>query len=128
MKVLIATHNPAKLKRYQSLLKDIATVSLLSLADLRITHRTDEPYETAKENAIYKASEYAKLSNLITIAIDEAVKTNFLSDTEQPGVFVRRIHKTKEEVSDEQALAHWKEVFLRYPHADKQFIWDFSIV
>lgn len=127
MKILIATHNPAKLKRYQTIVKDVPELELTTLTDLGITHKVTEPFQTAKENAIYKAKEYAKLSALPTLAIDEAVITNFLPPEKQPGVFVKRIKKTNEEVTDEEILDHWKKIFQQHPQKDKLFIWDFSI-
>ena len=127
MKILIATHNPAKFERYRQLLKDIPGITLVSLTDLRITQKVDEPFSTARENAIHKAKFYASLSHLPTLAIDEATKTNFLPDNEQPGVFVRRFANTDKEMTDEEQLKYWKQIFDKYPEENKEFEWDFSI-
>jgi inosine/xanthosine triphosphate pyrophosphatase family protein len=127
MKILIATHNPAKLKRYKSLVNEIPNLELITLTELNITAKVDEPHNTAKENAIHKAKEYANISGLPTIAIDEGVMTNFLPPEEQPGVFVKRIKKTNAEVTDEEILEHWKNIFQQYPQKTKKFIWDFSV-
>ena len=54
-----------------------------------------EPYNEVLDNAIIKAKEYASLSQLPVLAIDEALKTNFLPDSEQPGAFVRRFSGDK---------------------------------
>ena len=127
MKILIATHNQAKFERYTRLLKDIPNIELLSLKDLGITTKVDEPFETAQENAEHKAREYAKLTQLPTLAIDEATTTNFLPENEQPGVYVRRFADKNKEMTDEEALTIWQQLFQKYPQKDKQFIWDFSI-
>jgi len=126
-RVLIATHNQGKLKRYKNLFADLSGLELLSLQELNINTKIDEPYNNPKENAIYKAKEYAKISFLPTVAIDEALTTNFLPENEQPGVFVRRFNKEKKELSDLEVLETWKDVFQLYPGENRQFIWDFRL-
>lgn len=126
MDILIATHNQGKIKRYRRLLADIASLNLRTLSELGIDYRTDEPFLTSGENATHKARVYGDLSQLPTIAIDEAVSTNFLPDNEQPGVFVRRF-RTGQELTDIEVLTAWSEIFTIYPTTDKQFVWDFSL-
>lgn len=127
MKLLVATHNPSKFQRYKRLLNGIPNLELLSLVDVGITDKVNEPFYNARDNAEYKAKEYAKMSGLPTIAIDEATSTNFLPDNEQPGVFVRRFTNKEKEMTDEESLAVWHELFQKYPQNPKRFIWDFSI-
>lgn len=62
-----------------------------------------------------------------TIAIDEALTTNFLPEKEQPGVFVRRFNKDKRELSDSEVLDIWKKITQLYPGENRQFIWDFRL-
>ncbi len=126
-KILIATHNQGKLKRYKSLFADLKDLEILSLQDLNIDVKVDEPYNNPEENAIYKAKEYAKISLLPTIAVDEALTTNFLPENEQPGVFVRRFNKEKRELSDLEVLEIWKKISQLYPGENRQFIWDFRL-
>lgn len=126
MKILLATHNPAKLKRYAQLLS-IFDVEVVTLAEFGITEKVEENFQTSLENAIFKAQSYAKLSGLPTLAIDEAVHTNFLPDDEQPGVYARRFSKEKRELTDEELLNVWLEIFKQYPQTDKEFYWDFSV-
>jgi inosine/xanthosine triphosphate pyrophosphatase family protein len=127
MKILIATHNSAKLTRYQRLLESVPSLELVSLDDIKITDKIDEPFENSRDNAVHKAKEFAKLSGLITIGIDEAVSTNFLPKGEQPGVYVRRLHKGGKEATDEQVLSYWRELFDKYDVEDKRFEWDFHV-
>jgi len=127
MKILIATHNSAKLTRYQRLLESVPSLELVSLDDVDITDKIDEPFENSRDNAIHKAKEFAKLSGLITIGIDEAVSTNFLPKGEQPGVYVRRLHKEGKEATDEQVLSYWRELVDKYDVKDKRFEWDYHI-
>lgn len=126
MKILLASHNQGKIKRYQRLFSDIKNLKLVTLNDLEIDFKADEPFTSPQENSVHKAQVYGNLSQLPTIAIDEAVSTNFLPQNEQPGVFVRRF-KNKKELSDEEVLVIWQEVFNLYPKANHQFIWDFSL-
>lgn len=128
MDILIATHNPAKFERYKRLVSQTGNnLNIFSLRDLNISAKVEEPFSNSKENAIYKAKRYAEASNMITVAIDEAVTTNFLPNNEQPGVYVRRLKKDKTEATDEQVLEFWQKTFEIYPQADKKFIWNFSI-
>jgi len=127
MKILIATHNPEKLKRYQNLFADFANLELLSLKDLNITTKIDEPHNSSEENSIFKAKEYGKISLLPTIAIDEALSTNFLPENEQPGVFVRRFNKEKRELNDLEVIDIWKKISQLYPGENRRFIWDFRM-
>jgi len=126
-KILIATHNQGKLKRYKNLFTDLKDLEILSLQDLNIDVKVDEPYNNPEENAIYKAKEYAKISLLPTIAVDEALTTNFLPENEQPGVFVRRFNKERRELSDLEVLEIWKKISQLYPGESRQFIWDFRL-
>lgn len=127
MKILIATHNPAKFNRYKTLLQPLDNLEVVSLSDIGITEKIDEPFTNAKDNAIHKAKFYSKKTNLITIAIDEAVHTNFLPNDEQPGVYVRRLKKGNTEFTDQDILSFWEETFRQYPQPNKKFVWDFSI-
>ena len=126
MNILIATHNQGKIKRYRRLFSDIANLNLIALAELDISYKADEPFSTPAENSIHKAKIYGDLSQLPTIAIDEAVSTSFLPDNEQPGVFVRRFRSGRD-LTDAEVLVVWQEIFKIYTQADRQFIWDFSL-
>ena len=126
-KILIATHNQGKLNRYKNLFANLGDLELVSLSDLNIDVKVDEPYNSPEDNSIFKAKEYGRISLLPTIAVDEAVVTNFLPENEQPGVFVRRFNKDKRELSDEEVLDIWKEISRLYPKENRQFIWDFRL-
>ena len=82
-RLLIATGNPGKMREYVSLLQDIP-FELVSLRNLGITHEVDETGETFEENAWLKASEYAALSEMLTLADDSGLEVNALSG--EPGV------------------------------------------
>ncbi len=87
----------------------------------------EEPHTTPLENALLKAQEYFTLSGIPTLAVDEAVTTNFLPENEQPGVFIRRATKGRE-LTDLEIIDFWKNVFQKYPREEKNFIWNMAIV
>ena len=82
-RLLIATGNPGKMREYQDLLKEIP-FKLVSLRDLGITHEVEETGETFEENAWLKASEYAAISGILTLADDSGLEVDALSG--EPGV------------------------------------------
>jgi len=82
-RLLIATGNPGKMREYQGLLRDLP-FELVSLRDLGITHEVDETGETFEENAWLKASEYAAISGMLTLADDSGLEVDALSG--EPGV------------------------------------------
>ena len=81
--LLIATGNPGKMREYVSLLSDIP-FELVSLHDLGITHEVEETGTTFEENAWLKASEYAAISGILTLADDSGLEVDALSG--EPGV------------------------------------------
>ncbi len=127
MKILIASHNPGKIDRFKNLLKDLKDFEVVSLEDEGITIDVHEPFLTSKENAVHKAKEYANLSGLITLAIDDSATTNFLPDNEQPGVFLKRYSKDRKELSEKGIHEVWRDIFQKYPQEDKRFIWNSTI-
>ena len=82
-RLLIATGNPGKMREYAGLPRDIP-LELVSLRDLAITHEVEETGETFEENAWLKASEYAAISGLLTLADDSGLEVDALSG--EPGV------------------------------------------
>ncbi len=85
--LLVATGNPGKLREYAGLLRD-APFSLVSLKDVGISHEVEETGETFAENAWLKASEYATLSGMLTLADDSGLEVDALGG--DPGVHSAR--------------------------------------
>ena len=82
-RLLIATNNPGKMREYAGLFRD-EPFELLSLADLGISHEVDEMGLTFRENAWLKASEYAALAGILTLADDSGLEVDALGG--EPGV------------------------------------------
>ena len=81
--LLVATGNPGKLREYAGLLRD-APFTLVSLKDIGITHEVEETGDTFAENAWLKASGYAALSGMLTLADDSGLEVDALGG--HPGV------------------------------------------
>lgn len=86
-KLLIATHNQGKIREYQSLLADLP-LAVTSLAAEGIELDVEETGVTFTENAILKASTYARLSGLWTWADDSGLEVDALNGA--PGVYSAR--------------------------------------
>lgn len=89
-KILIATHNPAKLSEIQRGLEPLIDqgCKLLSLKEINITETTLETGKTFRENAELKAKYYGKISKLPTLADDGGITIDALNG--EPGVKSRR--------------------------------------
>jgi XTP/dITP diphosphohydrolase len=82
-KLLIATHNPGKVREYQDLLADLP-LTITWLEAEKITFAVAETGATFAENARLKALTYAQLSGLLTWADDSGLEVDALGGW--PGV------------------------------------------
>lgn len=84
-KLLIATHNPAKLSEIKEYLSPLLPqMQILSLTDLHIQVEPEETGRTFLENAKLKAEYYADISRLPTLADDGGLAIEILHG--EPGV------------------------------------------
>ena len=81
--LLVATSNPGKLHEYQGLLGD-TPFRLVSLREVGITEEVEETGDTFAENAWLKASGYAQISGMLTLADDSGLEVDALGG--EPGV------------------------------------------
>ncbi len=86
-KLLIATHNAGKLAELRDLLSD-APYTLVSLSDVGIELDVDETGQTLEENAALKATTYAQLAGILTLADDSGLEVDALDGA--PGVHSAR--------------------------------------
>ncbi len=84
--LLIATHNPAKIKELALGLKPLREkgIKLVTLEDLGITDEPEETGNTFEDNALLKAKYYSLLTRLPTISDDGGIVIEALSG--EPGV------------------------------------------
>ena len=69
MKVLFATTNPAKIKKYVDKLKE-KDIEILTIKDLGINLKPEETGKNAIENAYIKAKAYYDKTKITTIGMD----------------------------------------------------------
>ena len=91
MKVLFATTNPAKIKRYSNKLQERG-LQVLTLKDIDIKLEVEENGKNAIENAYIKAKAYYEATGMITIAVDDNLFIEELPEDKQPGTNVRRVN------------------------------------
>jgi XTP/dITP diphosphohydrolase len=97
--ILIATSNQAKFEEIRQFLSDIP-ITCVGLRDVGITDSVEETGKTFEENAILKATLYAKKSGLATLADDGGLEIDALHG--EPGVHSHRwIHKDREDEDEE---------------------------
>jgi XTP/dITP diphosphohydrolase len=86
-KLLVATNNRGKLREYAELLKGLP-FELTTLSEHGITEEVEETGSSLTQNAIHKATEYAKLGGLTTMADDSGLEVDVLGG--EPGPLSRR--------------------------------------
>jgi XTP/dITP diphosphohydrolase len=109
-KLLIATHNPAKLNELSELLTDLP-IQLVSLSDVGITEDIEEDGKTYEENSQKKALFYAKKSGLPSISDDGGIEIAALNNA--PGVHSKRW--IGENTTEDDLIAHMQKVANELP-------------
>jgi len=100
-RLLLATNNTGKLREYRSLLGNL-DCELVSPAEIGITTEVAETGSTMAENAILKATAFARESNLLTLADDSGLEVDALNG--EPGVLSARY--AGEGASQEDLIDH----------------------
>ena len=104
MKVLFATTNLAKVRKYKEELEKRG-IELITLKDLDINLHVDENGKNAIENAYIKAKAYYDESKIITIGMDNNLFIEELLEEKQPGTHVRRING--KELNDDEMIEYY---------------------
>ncbi len=86
-KLLLASSNPGKIREYRLLLGDLG-YQIVTLSEQGISKVTTESGNTYEQNAEMKATTYAKLSQLITLADDSGLEVDALHG--KPGIHSAR--------------------------------------
>ena len=107
MKVLFATTNPAKVKRYASKLQERG-IEVLTLRDIDLKLKVEENGKNAIENAYLKAKAYYDATGIITIGVDDNLFIEELSAEKQPGTNVRRVNG--KELTDEEMIQYYSNL------------------
>ena len=106
-KVLFATTNPAKIKKYAKELRK-RNIEVITIKDLGIDIPIDENGKDAIENAAIKAKAYYDKTKIITIGMDNNLFFENVREDLQPGVYVRRVNG--KELTDEEMISHYSKI------------------
>ena len=111
MKILFATTNPAKVKRYESKLTEKG-IELITIKDLDFKLDIDENGKNALENAYIKAKSYYDATKITTIGMDDNLFIEELPEEKQPGTHVRRING--KELTDDEMIEYYTNLAKEY--------------
>jgi len=114
-KLLIATHNPAKLNELKELLSDLP-LELVSLSDVNITKEAEEKGTTYEENSKTKALVYSKKSGLPALSDDGGLEIVALNN--EPGVY-SKVWLGKNS-TEQQLISHMQKVAKQLPDNNRK--------
>ena len=124
MKVLFATTNPAKVKKYAEGLQKRG-IELITINDLDINIEVEENGKNAIENAYIKAKAYYDVTQIPTIGMDDNLFVEELPEEKQPGTHVRRVNG--KELTDDEMIDYYTSLVKEY--GQKLTVrWVFGIV
>lgn len=111
MKVLFATTNLAKVRKYKEKLKENG-IELITINDLNFKLDIDENGKNAIENAYIKAKTYYDVVKIPTIGMDNCLFIEELQEEKQPGTHVRRING--KELKDDEMIEYYTNLVKQY--------------
>lgn len=111
MKIVFATGNPSKLKRFSKGLSK-NNIELLSLKDLNIELDVVENGNDVIENALLKARDCYEKTGLPSIGMDDSLYLENVPLDKQPGLFVRRVNGRV--LDDREMLEHYIDLVKQY--------------
>ena len=110
-KVLFATGNPSKAKRFSKGLLDKG-IEVITLKDIEKDIEINEDGKNAIENAIIKAKAYAEVVDMPVFAMDDNLYLENVPEEKQPGVFVRRVNGKR--LNDEEMIEYYTGLVKEY--------------
>ena len=111
MKVLFATTNLAKIRKYKEALKEKG-IELITIKDLDFKLDIEENGKNAIENAYIKAKTYYDATQMPTIGMDNCLFIEGLPEEKQPGTQVRRVNG--KELTDEEMINYYTNLIKKY--------------
>ena len=111
MKVLFATTNLAKVKKYKKALEEKG-IELITINDLDFKLNIDENGKNAIENAYIKAKTYYDVTKMTTIGMDNCLFIEELPEEKQPSTHVRRVNG--KELTDEEMIKYYTNLIKKY--------------
>ena len=110
-KIMFATGNPSKAKRFSKGLKK-DDIEVLSLNYLNIDLEIKEDGKNAIENALIKARTCYNQVKMPTIGMDDNLYLENVPEDKQPGTFVRRVNGKR--LNDEEMIEHYTNLVKQY--------------
>ena len=110
-KVLFATSNPSKVKRFEKGLLEKG-IEIISLKDIDKEVEINENGKGAVENALIKAKAYAQIVDIPVFAMDDNLYLENVPEEKQPGIFVRRVNGKR--LSDDEMIEHYINLVKTY--------------
>lgn len=124
MKVLFATENESKKKRFE---KDLLNngIELITINDLNDKLDIVESGCDAIENALIKARAYSKICNYSVFAMDDNLYIENIPKELQPGVNVRRVNGKR--LTDEEMIEYYSNLAKCYGNGKLTAKWVYAI-
>ena len=113
MKLLFATGNEYKYLLMKDRLKNLKDIEIVIPKMLGISINVIEDGITPEKNAIKKATSYYNELHMPVIAEDSALYIDKFSESDQPGLFVKRVNG-KENLTDEEILDYYIQKLNEY--------------
>lgn len=110
-KILFATGNPSKAKRFSKGLEEKG-IEIISLKDIDTEIEIEENGKDAIENALIKARAYSKIEDIPVFAMDDNLYLENVPEDKQPGMFVRRVNGKR--LSDDEMIEHYSNLVKEY--------------
>lgn len=110
-KVLFATTNPAKIKKYKKELEK-RDVEVLTINDLNKNVKVEENGKDAIENALLKAKAFYEVTGIATIGMDNSLFIAGIPEEKQPRTHVRRV--AGKELTDEEMIDYYTQLIKEY--------------
>ena len=110
-KILFATGNPTKAKRFSKGLQENG-IEVITLQDIDKSIDVEENGKNAIENAIIKAKAYSKIVDIPVFAMDDTLYLENVPEEEQPGMYVRRVNGKR--LNDDEMLEHYIKLVKKY--------------
>lgn len=115
-KVLFATENESKVKRFQKGLFEKG-IELVSIKDIEKKVKVEEKGISTIENALIKTRAYANIQNLPTFAMDDSLYIEGIPQDKQPGMYVRRVNGKR--LTDDEMIRYYSNLAHEYGEEGK---------
>ena len=116
IKVLFATGNPSKAKRFSKGLKEKG-IEVITLNDIDTKIEIEENGKNAIENALIKARACSEKIGIPVFAMDDNLYLENVPEEYQPGMYVRRVNGKR--LSDEEMIKHYSNLAREYGNDGK---------